>query len=369
MNGYCDLVLSRPPDKNDYLAALKQIRAAGERAAELTRNLLAFSRKQPAQPKALDLNTIVAAVEKMFSRLVGEDVELISRLSPVLGQVMADSGQLHQVLMNLLVNARDAMPQGGTVVIETRNVDVDDDFARRHFDIKPGPYVYMGVTDTGTGMSDQIRQRLFEPFFTTKAPGRGTGLGLATIQSIVQQNGGKVEVTTGLGAGTTFHIYLPRVTTEILEEADSSVPAIAPPGSETVLVVEDQDAVRRYVSAVLENSGYQVVQAANGPAALEFAAKFPETIHLLVTDLVLPLMNGRDLAEALKLTRPGIRVLFISGYSAEMIDTRGIIADDLAYLPKPFTPEELRAKVRTALGISPDSASGTQKGRGVASSE
>ena len=372
INGYCDLVLGRAPDKDEYLGALKQIRAAGERAAELTRNLLAFSRKQPAQRKVLDLNDVVASIEKMFARLVGEDVNLVTKLTPFLGRVLADSGQLHQVLMNLLVNARDAMPNGGTVTIETNDLDVDEEFVRRHPGFERGSYVYIGVADTGTGMTDEVRRRLFEPFFTTKEPGKGTGLGLATIQNIVQQNGGRIEVTTKLGEGTTFHIYLPRITTEILELSNDGLPVVAPPqGSETVLVVEDQDAVRRYVCLVLENSGYRVVQAADGLTALGLADKFTETIHLLVTDLVLPLMNGRDLAEQLKLTRPAMSVLFISGYSAEMIDSRGIIADNLSYLPKPFNPEQLRVKVREALALSNSSGSSNaaQNGRAVSTND
>ena len=338
INGYGDLLLSERPSEDEYRAGLKEIRAAGERAAELTRNLLAFSRKQLAQPKALDLNVVVADAEKMFRRLVGEDVALVTRLSPELGLVMADSGQLHQILMNLLVNARDAMPQGGTVVIETKNVKANEDF-----------YVYLGVTDTGTGMSDEVKRRLFEPFFTTKEPGKGTGLGLATIYGIVQQSAGRIEVTSELGQGTTFHIYLPRVTTLQSAPSDASSPASIARGSGTVLVVEDQEAVRRYLRVVLENAGYRVLQAANGPEALALTEQFSGVIDLLVTDLVLPHMNGRELAEKLKMARPGMKVLFTSGYAEETMGSRGIIASDLAYLPKPFDPEELRAKVREAL--------------------
>jgi len=345
INGFCDLLLNRRRDASAYRAGLKEIRAAGERAAELTRNLLAFSRKQLAQPRPLDLNAVISEAEKMFGLLVGEDVDLITRLSPALGQVMADSTQLHQILMNLLVNARDAMPRGGRVVIETKNIEADEDFVRRHPACKPGPYVYLGVTDTGTGMSDEVKRHLFEPFFTTKEQGKGTGLGLATIYGIVQQSGGTIKVASKPDEGSTFHIYLPRVETArpaqpILTDA---LPAMQ--GSKTVLVVEDQDAVRKFMRDVLENAGYAVLQAANGREALALAERFPKTIHLLVTDIVLPLMNGFELADTLKTARPEMKVLFTSGYAEETMGSRGIVADDLAYLPKPFSPEQLRSEV------------------------
>jgi PAS domain S-box-containing protein len=349
INGYGDMLLSERPDEDEYRSGLKEIRAAGERAAELTRNLLAFSRKQLAQPKALDLNAVVADAEKMFRQLIGEDVELITRLSPALGLVMADSGQLHQILMNLLVNARDAMPRGGTVVIETKNVRADEGFVRRHPGFDAGSYVYLGVTDTGTGMSEEVQRRLFEPFFTTKEPGKGTGLGLATIYRIVQQSAGRIEVTSELGQGSTFHIYLPRVTGVQSAPSGARAPVAIVRGSGTVLVVEDQDAVRQYLRVVLESAGYRVLQAANGPEALAVAEQFSGAIDLLVTDLVLPLMNGRELAERLKRVRPEVKVLFTSGYAEETMGSRGIIASDLAYLPKPFDPEKLKAKVREAL--------------------
>jgi PAS domain S-box-containing protein len=245
INGYTDLLLMGRPDEYQYQADLMEIRTAGERATELTRNLLAFSRKQLAQPKALDMNEVVAEAEKMFGHLIGEDVELVTRLSPALGLVMADSGQLHQILMNLLVNARDAMPRGGKVIIETKNVEADEDFVRRHPDFEPGSYVYLGVTDTGTGMSDEVKRHLFEPFFTTKELGKGTGLGLATIYSVVQQSAGRIEVTSRLDDGTTFHIYLPRVTAARSTESGAKHPVPIMQGSGTVLVVEDRDAVRR----------------------------------------------------------------------------------------------------------------------------
>jgi len=356
INGYSDLLLSRRPDENSDRAGLKEIRAAGERAAELTRNLLAFSRKQLAQPRALDLNVVVAETKKMFGRLIGEDIELITWLSPELGQVMADSSQLHQILMNLLVNARDAMPLGGKVIIETKNVEADEDFVRRHPDFEPGSYVRLRVTDNGMGMTDEVKRHLFEPFFTTKEPGKGTGLGLATIYGIVRHSGGKIEVTSKLEEGATFHIYLPRVKVEGSVQPGAHDSAARRQGSETVLVVEDQDAVRQYIRAVLQDSGYCVLEAANGPDALALAEQFSGMIHLLVIDVVLPLMNGGEVAEKLKMARPGVKVLFTSGYAEEeTMGSRGLTANDLAYLPKPFGPEELKAKVREALANPVDS--------------
>jgi len=327
---------------------LKEIRAAGERAKELTSNLLAFSRKQLAQPRALDLNVTVAETEKMFGRLMGEDIELIAELTPSVGQVMADPGQLHQILMNLLVNARDAMPRGGKVVIKTIDIDVDADFIQSHPDFKTGSYVCLEVTDTGTGMSDEVKPHLFEPFYTTKEPGKGTGLGLATVYSIVQQSAGRIEVTSKLGEGATFRIYLPRVNTEQVVQSAGNAPTTAC-GSGTVLIVEDEDAVRRYICAVLEEGGYCVLQAATGSDALALSQHFQGTIDLVLTDLVLPQMNGRELVQKLTMARPFMKVLFMSGYTEEIIGSRGIISKDVAYLPKPFSPEELTAKLREAL--------------------
>jgi PAS domain S-box-containing protein len=338
INGYSDMLLSKWRNAQEYEIGLKEIRAAGERARELTQNLLTFSRKQVAKPRALDLNIVVAGAEKMFGRLMGEDIELSTRLSSTLAPVTADAGQMHQVLMNLLVNARDAMPRGGRIVIETKNVQRED-----------GAYVYLGVSDTGAGMSNEVKEHLFEPFFTTKELGKGTGLGLATIDGIVQQSAGRIEVTSKLGEGTTFHIYLPRHESEPSTQAGVDEPAQASPGSGTILVVEDQDAVRQYVCAVLEQSGYRVLQAANGRDALAQAEEFPGKIHLLVTDVILPGGNGRELAEKLKLARPEMKVVFMSGYAQETIGGREILASDAGFLPKPFGPEALRARVREAL--------------------
>jgi CheY-like chemotaxis protein len=321
---------------------LEEIYKAGEQAADLTQKLLAFSRKQLIRPRPLNLNLLVAEAKKMFERVIGEDIELILHLSPDLEQVLADSGQLHQVLMNLVVNARDAMPNGGKVTIETKNAT---DAA--------GACVCLAVSDTGTGMGDDVKQHLFEPFFTTKDQGKGTGLGLATVYGIVQQAGGRIEVTSELGQGTTFQIYLPIVKPNPAEEHEAPAAAPALRGSETVLLVEDQDGVRQFVRVTLEGLGYRVLQASNGPDAMALAERYPAVIHLLITDIILPVMDGRVLADKLLAARPGTRVLYISGYSEETIGRSWALESDLAFLPKPFTSEALGTRVRQILSGAP----------------
>ena len=338
INGYCDLLLRGRQPANQLTRDLQEIRSAGERATELTRNLLAFSRKQLTEPRPLDLNTLVRDGEKMFDRLVGEDIQLVTRLGSDLGLVMADPGQWHQVLMNLMVNARDAMPRGGTITVETKNVGANQ--------------VYLGVTDTGLGMSDDVKSHIFEPFYTTKEPGKGTGLGLATILGIVQGSGGRIEVTSRPGNGTSFHIYLPRLAAGHFVPVRETEAKAGQQGSGTVLVVEDQDGVRRLIRDVLEEAGYRVLLAANGQDALALAGKYPDQIHLLVTDLVMPLMNGWDMAGKLEAARPGIKVMFMSGYTEETMSSRGIAPKGAGYLSKPFSPAALTAKVREVLSAS-----------------
>jgi PAS domain S-box-containing protein len=340
INAYSDLLLDQLPSGDRSRRALQEIRKAGDRAAELTKKLLVFSRKQFLQPKPVNLNLVVSESARMLERLIGEDIQLITRLSPNLGYVTADSGQLHQVLMNLVVNARDAMPQGGKVIIETRNVDPDETGNAR---------VYLGVTDSGTGMSNEVKQHLFEPFFTTKDPGKGTGLGLATVYGIVHQIGGRIDVASELGNGTTFHIYFPLVQPSLPEQPETPTVASAPGGWETVLVVEDQDAVRQLAVTILQNYGYKVLQASNGPDAIALAERHSAVIHLLLTDVIMPLMDGRVLADRLRVTRPGIKVLYVSGYSEEKIGLGRAMEADLAYMTKPFTPEVLATRVREIL--------------------
>jgi CheY-like chemotaxis protein len=291
------------------------------------------------QPRPVNLNVLVAESERMLARLIGEDIELITFLSPDLGHATADPGQMHQVLMNLVVNARDAMPHGGKIVITTRNVDKGD-----------CAFVYLGVTDYGSGMTDEVKQHLYEPFFTTKDPGKGTGLGLATVYGIVHQVGGRIEVESQVGRGTTIHIYLPRVDPVISEPAGIPAPITALRGSETVLVVEDQDSVRQLAVKILENYGYHVLHASNGPDAIRLADGYPAKIHLLLTDIIMPVMDGRVLAIKIKATRPEIKVLYVSGYSEEKIGHSMAPDADLTHLAKPFTPVALAAKVRQILG-------------------
>jgi PAS domain S-box-containing protein len=349
INGYSDILLREIGPVDPSREGLEQIRVAGEQAKEVTQKLLAFSRKQVTEPKPVNLNLVVAEAEKMFGRLIGEDIEFITRLDPELGEVMADPGQLHQVLMNLAVNARDSMPRGGKLIIETRNVTIVGNPTDPHPVPEPCSYVYLGVADTGTGMSAEVKQHLFEPFFTTKVAGRGTGLGLATVYGIVRQSGGWIGVSSEPGQGATFHIYLPRIGTDVAAEPLPAASGTAPRGSETVLVVEDQTAVRQFAGAVLESYGYRVLQVSNGGDAIALSQQYPGPIHLLLTDLVMPLMNGRELAEQLAVSRPGIKVLYMSGYSEETISHHGVLDSGLAYLPKPFTPEALAKKVREAL--------------------
>ncbi|PYP00978.1 MAG: hybrid sensor histidine kinase/response regulator [Gemmatimonadetes bacterium] len=350
ITGYADLLLEdlRPSDSRHQDVA--EIRKAADRAAGLTRQLLAFSRQQVLQPSVIDVRTLVGDLEKMLGRLLGEDVELSTRLAPDTGRVKADPGQLEQVLMNLAVNARDAMPQGGKLTLETSNVDLSEGYAADHYPARPGPYVMIAVTDSGTGMSEETQAHMFEPFFTTKEKGKGTGLGLATVYGIIKQSGGFIWVYSELGHGTTFKLYLPRVD----ESADLSrgpAPARSPAarGSETVLLAEDEAPVRAVARQVLERHGYTVLEAPTAEAALDIAARYSGTIHLLLTDVIMPGLSGRELATRLADLRPEARVIFMSGYTDDAVTRHGVLEPGLAYLQKPFTPDTLGRKVREVL--------------------
>ena len=345
VNGYSAMLLARLEADSLLHSFAREVNEAGERAAILTRQLLAFSRKQRSSPRSLNLNTIVEEAERMLGRLIGEDIRMVTSLDPHLGQVMADPGQMHQVLANLLVNARDAMPSGGLIEIETRNIDAPTRHrgVRRH-----SGYVMLSVRDTGIGMDADTLQSAFEPFFTTKQRGEGTGLGLSTVYGIVRQSGGWIDAWSESGKGATFHVFLPR--THVLP-ADVDAPAAAPARSagETVLVVEDDSAVATLTTALLEAQGYGVLGASNAAAALDVATHYQGRIDLLLTDVVMPDMNGKLLAQEIRKRRHDIKVLFMSGYPADVLGTRGMLEPGIQYLPKPFTESGLTTKVREAL--------------------
>lgn len=320
----------------------------------MTRQLLAYSRQQVLEPKVLELNTVVAKIESLIRRLIGEDIEFQTVLDPGLGRVKADPGQIEQVIMNLAINARDAMPDGGKLIIETSNQDLDESYIQYHPTVMPGPYVMLSVSDTGVGIDQPTQERIFEPFFTTKAMGKGTGLGLATLYGIVKQSGGHISVYSELEIGTTFKVYLPMTEEAVKLSPSGETKVRATGGSETILLVEDQPQLRELVQCMLERDGYTVL-AAEGPAkALEIAHSHPGTIHLLITDVVLLGMNGRALAEQLSKTRSGTKILFVSAYTENIIMHHGALDTGTRFLQKPFTPETLGRKVREVLGPADD---------------
>jgi PAS domain S-box-containing protein len=349
ITGYGDLLLRELGENHPSHRRVVEIRKAADRAAALTRQLLAFSRKQVLHLRVLDLNAAVAGIETMLRRLIGEHIELITVLHPGLGRVKADPGQVEQVIANLTVNARDAMPGGGKLIIETGNVELDEMYAAARPDARPGPHVMLAVSDTGHGMDAETLSHMFEPFFTTKGLGQGTGLGLATVYGIVRQVGGQVMVYSEPGRGTSFKIYLPR-----LEGQADEVPAAmpmgpAPTGTETVLLVEDESALRTLIHEILRTAGYRILQGATPDEALATAAAHQGVIHLVLTDVILPSMSGREMADALRSARPRTRALFMSGYTDDAISHHGILEPGTHFMEKPFTADALLRKIREVL--------------------
>jgi signal transduction histidine kinase/ActR/RegA family two-component response regulator len=332
-----------------HYADVEEIRRAAERAADLTRQLLAYSRRQVLAPRVLDLNAVVRGLDHMLRRLIGEDVELINVLAQQLAPVRADPGQVEQVIVNLAINARDAMPRGGKLTIETANIDLDAAFARAHPGAIPGSYVQLRVDDTGAGMDAETRAHLFEPFFTTKSVGKGTGLGLATVYGIVKQSGGYISVDSEPGRGTVFAIFLPRTTGTPEPPAGPQSPGQPARGTETILFVEDEETVRTLSVRALRRLGYQVLAAPGGTDALLVAKGHKGLIHMVLTDVVMPGLGGRELVRQLAVMRPEMKVLYISGYSDEAITQHGVLDPGTAFLQKPFTPDRLASKVREVL--------------------
>ena len=360
INGYCEMLLAEEGLSAWTREALEEIRAAGTRASSLTQQLLAFSRKQIAEPRALNLNGVVQESERMLRRLIGEQIGISTKLSAELGAVMADRGQMHQVVMNLVVNARDAMPDGGHIEIETANVELDATAAALLPEGQPGKFVTLSVSDAGFGMSPETIRQIFEPFFTTKPRSAGTGLGLSTVYGIVKHSGGWIAVSSEVGHGSVFRVYLPWMKPEPVPApvegcadtaaACSEGQARDLRGAETILVVEDQTEVRRLVQAILRQNGYRILEAADGTEALSLCECYDGAIHLTITDVVMPGMNGREVADRMLRMRPAMKVLYISGYSADVLAPQGVLAPEVAYLAKPFTPADLSRKIREVLG-------------------
>jgi CheY-like chemotaxis protein len=349
IKGYAELAVQRTGVLPELRADVMQIENAAERASTLIRQLLAFSRRQVLQPKIIDLNAIVLGLDKLLGRLMSEQIKMVTRCGANVGNVKADPAQVEQVIMNLVVNARDAMPKGGRLTVETSDVELDSTYARDHVTVKPGPYVMLAVSDTGMGMSRETMAHIFEPFFTTKESGRGTGLGLSTVYGIVKQSGGYIWVYSEPGMGTTFKVYLPRVAEQVESKGAVVEPPVARKGSETVLLVEDDEGVRELTSMILSANGYQVLLAQDAAAAERFSEEHAGTIHLLLTDIIIPGTSGRELAKRITKQHPDTRVLYMSGYTDNVLAQGGILEPGVAFLQKPFTPAALVQKVRDVL--------------------
>jgi PAS domain S-box-containing protein len=361
MKGHAEMLLDTLPARSSERQNVEQIQQAAERAAALTRQLLAFSRMQVLQPRVLDLNDVVSGMIKMVSRVIGENIELAFLPGAKLGSVKADPGQIEQVVLNLVVNARDAMPDGGRLTIETSNIELDRSYAAKHDIVEPGPYVMLTVTDTGCGIDQETQARIFEPFFTTKGPGKGTGLGLATVYGVVKQSGGYIWVYSEVAHGTTFKVYLPRVAA-VAEKAVAEKPAVKPTaGTETILFVEDEESVRELVGEYLRARGYNVLESPDGVKALAIAEQFAEPIQLLITDVVMPKLSGRELATRLSAARPDLKVLYISGYTDDSVFRHGVLEGGMSFLQKPFNLKAMAQKVREVLDGVPASVTASDE--------
>jgi two-component system cell cycle sensor histidine kinase/response regulator CckA len=347
--GQSQMMLESLSSNDPLREPIQQIDAGAQRAADLTKQLLAFSRKQVLQPKVLDLNTLVSDLVKLLHRLLGEDIELITRLSPVIGRFRADPGQIEQVILNLAINARDAMPNGGRLTIETNNASLDDQYAKQHAEVRAGLYVMLAISDNGIGMDKETQSRIFEPFFTTKELGQGTGLGLATVYGIVKQSDGHIWVYSEPHRGTTFKVYFPRVEASVGVLPQSQERIQQSTGSETVLVVEDDDSVRGLVRQVMSSAGYTVMECRNANQAISMSSNYSGRIDLMITDVVMPGASGRELAQQITGLRSGIRVLFMSGYTDNAIVRHGVLDEGVAFIEKPFSPAKLLRKVREVM--------------------
>ncbi len=353
ITGYSGLMLADLSEADPLHENVEEIKLAAERAAQLTSRLLAFCRKQVLEPKVLDLNEQIAGMEKMLRRLLGEDLDLLLVQEPALGRVLADAGHIEQIIMNLAVNAREAMPKGGKLTIETANLVMDEGSIEEHLGIEPGAYVLLAVSDTGTGMSPEVRERAFEPFFTTKPKGKGTGLGLATIYGIVKQSRGDIRVHTEPGRGTTFKVYLPVVEAE--EEAARAVESVQDrmQGTETILVVEDEKLLLRLISRILARQGYRVIEASSAGEAILASERYEDSIDMMLTDVIMPQMSGVELGERLLAAHPGMKVLYMSGYTDSAIVHHELLNEGVMFIQKPFSAEKIALKVREVLDRAP----------------
>lgn len=349
ITGHSELLLRQQAADDPLRKHAEQIEKAAHMAAALTRQLLTFSRKQLIEPRVLELNAVIVNIEKMLRRLIGEDIEFCTLLDPAAGHIKADPGQIDQVIMNLAVNARDAMPNGGKLTVTTANATLGKNHTKNFPDLPAGEYVMMAIADTGTGMSEEVKAHLFEPFFTTKPPGKGTGLGLATCFGIVKQNTGHIEVHSEVGKGTTFKIYFPQVQTTLEPPRGRAVPTEAAGGNETVLLVEDEQGVRELAVGTLREKGYTVVEAVNGEEGLRIARQLDGKIDLVLTDVVMPVMGGKEMADALRTSHPDTKVLFISGYPDNALGDHGVLRPGTGFLQKPYMTATLARKVREIL--------------------